>query len=76
MLVRIVKPLVVSPFVRQSLRRYLSTPNHEDLVMLKELAEAGKLRPVIDRTFKLSETAVALLYIEGGHARGKVLVTV
>ena len=66
----------VFPFVRQNLRRYLSAPNHEDLAALKALVESGKLRPVIGRTFKLSETAVALLYIEGGHARGKVLVTV
>jgi NADPH:quinone reductase-like Zn-dependent oxidoreductase len=76
MLIRLVTPLVLSPFVRQRLRRYLSTPNHGDLVVLKELVESGKLRPVIDRTYPLRETPAALAYIEGGHARGKVVITV
>jgi len=75
MLVRLVKPLLVSPFVRQNLRRYLSKPNHEDLVVLKELVESGKLKPVVDRTYPLGETPEALRYIEGGHARGKVVIT-
>ena len=75
MLVRLVEPLVLSPFVRQNLRRYLSVPNHDDLVILKELVESGKLRPVIDRTYPLHETPAALGYIEGGHVRGKVVVT-
>jgi NADPH:quinone reductase-like Zn-dependent oxidoreductase len=75
-LVRLVKPLVLSPFVRQSLRRYLSVPNHEDLVVLKELVESGKLTPVIDKTYPLGETPAALGYIESGHARGKVVITV
>ena len=76
MLVRLLKPLVVSPFVRQNLRRYLSVPKHEDLLVLKEMVESGKLTPVIDRTYPLRETPAALGYIEGGHARGKVVVTV
>jgi NADPH:quinone reductase-like Zn-dependent oxidoreductase len=75
MLIRLVKPFVVSPFVRQRLRRYLSVPKHADLVVLKELVESGKLRPVIDRTYPLQETPAALGYIEGGHARGKVVIT-
>jgi len=75
-LVRLVKPLVLSPFVRQSLRRYLSVPNHEDLVVLKELVECGELTPVIDKTYPLGETPAALGYIESGHARGKVVITV
>ncbi len=76
LLVRLVKPLVLSPFVRQTLRRYLSVPNHEDLVVLKELVESGKLTPVIDKTYLLRETPAALVYVEGGHARGKVVITV
>src|SRR5919199_1406744 len=76
MLVRLLKPLVLSPFVRQRLRRYVSVANHDDLVLLKELVESGKLRPVIDKTFPLRETAAALAYVEGGHARGKVVITV
>jgi NADPH:quinone reductase-like Zn-dependent oxidoreductase len=74
LLLRLVKPLVLSPFLRQNLRRFLSVPNHEDLVTLKQLIETGKLRPVIDRKYPLHETSAALAYIEAGHARGKVLV--
>ncbi len=74
LLLRLVTPLVLSPFVRQNLRRHLSTPNHEDLLMLKELVESGRLTPVIDRTYTLDETSAALSYIETGHARGKVVI--
>jgi NADPH:quinone reductase-like Zn-dependent oxidoreductase len=74
MLVRQLKPLLLSPFVRQKLRRFLSRPNHPDLLFLKELAEAGKLRPVIDRRYALGEVPAALRHIETGHARGKVVV--
>jgi NADPH:quinone reductase-like Zn-dependent oxidoreductase len=74
LLVRLVRPLVLSPFTRQTLRRYLSTPNHRDLVVLKELVESGKLTPVIDKTYQLHETPTALRAIEAGHTRGKVVV--
>lgn len=74
MLVRLVRPLVLSPFVRHNLRRYLSMPNHRDLVVLKELVESGKLAPVIDKVYPLHETPAALRYIESGRARGKVVV--
>ena len=76
LMLRLIKPLVLSPFVRQNLRRYLSVPTHDDLVFLKELVESGKLTPVIDRTYPLRETPAALGHVEGGHARGKVVVTV
>jgi NADPH:quinone reductase-like Zn-dependent oxidoreductase len=76
MLVRLIRPLVLSQFARQSLRRYIVSPNHEDLVTLKELAESGKLRPVIDRIYPLAETPAALAYVEEGHVSGKVVVTV
>jgi NADPH:quinone reductase-like Zn-dependent oxidoreductase len=76
MLIRLVKPLVLSPFVHHRLRRYLSTPNHADLEILKTLVDSAKLRPVVDRTYPLHETPDALRYIEGGHVRGKVVVNV
>jgi len=76
LLVRLLLPLALSPFVRHRLRRYLSTPNHADLVVLSELVESGKLRPVIDRTFSLAEVPAALRHIETGHAAGKVVITV
>jgi len=76
MLVRLLKPLMLSPVVQQNLRRYLSVANHKDLVVLKELVESGRLTPVIDRTHTLHETADALRYIESGQARGKVVITI
>jgi NADPH:quinone reductase-like Zn-dependent oxidoreductase len=75
MLARLLAPLLVSPFVRQNLRRYLAMANHADLIVLKELVESGKLKPVVDKTYPLAETPEALRYIERGHARGKVVVT-
>jgi len=52
------------------------SPNRDDLVFLTELLEAGKVAPVIDRRFPLGETAAAIRYVEDGHARGKVVITV
>src|SRR5919201_4774467 len=76
MLVRLVKPLVLSPFLRQKLRLSLPAPRPEDLVILRELVESGKLSPVIDTKYPLHATPAALGYIEGGHVRGKVVITV
>jgi NADPH:quinone reductase-like Zn-dependent oxidoreductase len=47
-----------------------------DLLLLKDLLEAGKIVPVIDRRYPLSHTAEAIRYLEEGHARGKVVITV
>jgi NADPH:quinone reductase-like Zn-dependent oxidoreductase len=55
---------------------YSSGPNKGDLATLKELIEARKITPVIDSTYSLSETPDALRYLEDGHARGKVVITV
>jgi len=74
MLVRLARPIVLSRFSRQSLRRFLSNPNHADLVVLKDLVEAGQLGPAIDRTYPLDEAVAALRLIAGGHARGKVVL--
>lgn len=76
MWVRLLKPVLLSPFVRHRLRRYLSVPNHEDLVALEALVEAGQLTPVLDEMYALSDTADALHHIEQGHTRGKVVVRV
>ena len=55
---------------------FTAKANQKDLVMLKELVEAGKVVPVIDRRYPLSEAAEALRYLGAGHARGKVVITV
>jgi len=74
-LARAVQALVVSPFVSQKLRPFASTGKSEDLLDLTELIESGKVTPVIDRTYPLSETAEALSHYGEGHARGKVVIT-
>jgi NADPH:quinone reductase-like Zn-dependent oxidoreductase len=76
LLVRLIRPVVMSPFVRHSLRRPLSNPKHEDLEVLRSMFEEGKLRPIVDAMYPLPETAAALRYIEAGHARGKVVVAI
>jgi NADPH:quinone reductase-like Zn-dependent oxidoreductase len=58
------------------MRRYLSRPNHADLIVLKELVESGGLKPVIERTYALDDAAAALRHIATGHARGKVVLAV
>jgi NADPH:quinone reductase-like Zn-dependent oxidoreductase len=73
---RIIKAVVLSPFVSQRLGPFEAKRSKEDLQVLKELIESGKVSPVIDRTYPLSETAEAVRYLEEGHARGKVVITV
>jgi len=72
---RMVQALVVRRFVSQKLIPFISKGSKEGLVILKELIEAGKLTPVVDRTYPLRETAAALRYVRGGHARAKVVIT-
>ena len=67
---------LVSLFVGQTLRGLNSKVKHEDLVTLRDLIEAGKVTPAIDRTFELSEAAEAIRYLESGQARGKIIVVV
>ena len=73
---RQLRALVLSRFVDQKLTTFVSKENHEDLIVLKELIESGKITPVIDRTFPLAEAPQAIRHLEHGHARGKVVVTV
>ena len=73
---RFIKAAVLSPFVSQKLGSFLAEPNKDDLQFLKELIEAGELTPVIDKTYSLSEVPEAIRYLEEGHARGKVVLTV
>jgi NADPH:quinone reductase-like Zn-dependent oxidoreductase len=73
---RQIRALLLSPFVGQKLGTFVSSENHEDMIVLKELIEAGKVTPVIDRTYPLREVPEAIRYLEEGHARGKVVITV
>src|SRR5436190_1704132 len=74
--VGILKANLLSRFVRQKFVRYGTETNKEDLKLLSDLMQTGKVTPVIDRIYKLSETAEAMRYFEEGHARGKVVITV
>jgi NADPH:quinone reductase-like Zn-dependent oxidoreductase len=67
---------ILSLFVGQKLGTLIAKATGEDLVVLKELIEAGKVIPVIGATFPLSEVPEAIVHLEEGHARGKVVITV
>jgi NADPH:quinone reductase-like Zn-dependent oxidoreductase len=71
-----VKAYFVAPFVSQKLIFMLADANHDDLDVLRDLMQAGKLTPVIDRRYKLADTAQAIGYLEQGHAKGKVIIDV
>jgi NADPH:quinone reductase-like Zn-dependent oxidoreductase len=73
---RLLRALLLSPFVGQRLRGLFSTERREDLETLRELIEAGKVTPVVDRTYPLREVPEAIRRLEHEHARGKVAVTV
>jgi NADPH:quinone reductase-like Zn-dependent oxidoreductase len=75
-LVRLMRPVLLDPFVRQRLRRPLSTPARADLEELARMVTDGTLRPVVERTYTLEEVPDALRRIEGGHSRGKVVAAV
>ena len=65
----------MTPFVSQKLRPFFSVPRTADLEALKALVASGKVAPVIDRTYPLAEVPEAMRYLEEGHARGKVVIT-
>jgi NADPH:quinone reductase-like Zn-dependent oxidoreductase len=75
-LVTPIKGMILSKFVTQKFITILAELNKDDLATLGELMQSGKVTPVIDRSYKLSEAAEALRYLEKGHARGKVVFTV
>jgi len=72
---RQLRALLLSRFVGQKLTTFVSTQNNQDLIVLTELIDAGKVTPVIDRTYPLSEAPKAIQYLQDGHARGKVVIT-
>jgi NADPH:quinone reductase-like Zn-dependent oxidoreductase len=79
-LVRILQAAILGPFMSRigskKTRFFIAKTNAKDLVFLKDLLEAGKIAPVIDRRYPLGEAAAALRYREEGHALGKVVITI
>ncbi len=73
---RQLRALLLSPFVGQTLAAFVASANRADLLELTELIEAGKVTPVLDRTYPLNEAPKAIRYLEEGHARGKVVITI
>jgi NADPH:quinone reductase-like Zn-dependent oxidoreductase len=69
------KAMVLSKFVSQQMGMMLAQLNQKDLTVLADLMQSGKVTPVIDRRYKLSEVPAAIAYLEEGHARGKVVIT-
>ncbi len=75
-LARQIKALLLSPFVRQRMRVFVVKHAREDLAVLKTLVEAGKVAPVLDRRYTLSDVPEALRYQGEGHAQGKIVIAV
>src|SRR5881394_3668908 len=73
---RVINTMILSPFVSQKMGMMMADANQKDLTVLGDLMQSGKEKPVIDRTYKLSEVPAAIAYVEQGHARGKVVITV
>ena len=71
----VVKSFASSLFVRQQGAPFLSMPDKDDLVELKELAETGRVTPVIDKTYPLSEAAEAMGHVGGRHTQGTTVIT-
>ncbi|MFD0885231.1 NAD(P)-dependent alcohol dehydrogenase [Streptosporangium algeriense] len=70
------RAFALSPFVGQSLRVRVHTDDRADLLFMKDLIEAGKVTPVVDRTYPLERVTEAIRYVQEGNARGKVVITV
>lgn len=70
----VIKAYVLSAFMRKQARPFLSVPNSEDMAHIKDLIEAGEVKPVIDQTYQLGEIHKAFRYLEEEHARGKVVI--
>jgi NADPH:quinone reductase-like Zn-dependent oxidoreductase len=73
---RQLRALLLSRFVGHKLRWFIAKENYQDLIVLTKLIEAGKITPVIDRTYPLIEVPQAIRYLEQGRTRGKVVITI
>ena len=73
---RLLKAFAWPPFLRQKFKFFIANINRDDLTTFGELIETGKVAPVIDRRYPLTRTADAIAYVEAGHARAKVIISV
>ncbi|MGZ8797795.1 MAG: zinc-binding dehydrogenase, partial [Thermoanaerobaculia bacterium] len=73
---RFIKAGLLSPFVSQEFVTLMANLNREDLTILRDLMRTGKVTPVVDRRYRLSEASEAIRYLETGRARGKVVIAV
>ena len=72
----VLKAGIYSRFVKQKMGFMMAQPSTQDLTLLADMMQSGKLKAVIDRTYKLDQVPEAVRYVEEGHARGKVIITV
>jgi NADPH:quinone reductase-like Zn-dependent oxidoreductase len=73
---RIIGMKLQSPFVKPDMRFFIARLDHDDLALLADWVVAGKIRPIIDRTYPMSQIAAAVGYVDQGHARAKVVVKI
>ena len=73
---RQVRAKLLSPFVRQTMRTFVASENAGDLAALRDLIDAGKVAPAIDRSYPLAEVPAAIRHLLQGGARGKVVITI
>ncbi len=73
---RTIRAMLLSPFVSQELAPLINSENADDLIVVTELVESGKVTPVVDRTYPLGEAAAAIQRMQAGQARGKLVVSV
>jgi NADPH:quinone reductase-like Zn-dependent oxidoreductase len=73
---RQLRALLLSPLVSQKLGTFIASENAEDLTVLRDLIESGKITPAIDQTYPLSQTPAAIRHVQEGRARGKVVVSI
>ena len=71
----VIRAFLLQPFIKQEMGFMISKVNRDDLMLLRDLMQSGKLTPVIDRTYPLTEARDAVAYVETGRARGKVVLT-
>ena len=73
---RPIKAKLMSPFISQKMGMMMANANQKDLTVLADMMQSEKIKPVIDRTYKLDQVPDAIRYLEQGRARGKVVITV